>query len=167
MLPVHFHNCFLLGMKWRGNYSIGMALPFGLCSVPFIFSSIADLIADCRSDLGYSAIFDHKWFIGEWSASQQPLSIACKELFPVVVSASLWGQQWATEQVEFCLDNMAVASNQHLGTLKDPNMMVLLHHLSLLAARHSFTFTAFHTASRDNSVADGPYLVLISSISAV
>ena len=43
---------------------------------------------------------------------------------------------------------------QHLGTSKDPNMMVLLCSLSLSAARHSFAFTASHRAGRDNCIAD-------------
>lgn len=49
---------------------------------------------------------------------------------------------------------MAVVSMLHSGTSKDPNMMVLLRHLSLIAARHSFAFTASHRAGIDNSVAD-------------
>ena len=40
------------------------------------------------------------------------------------------------------------------GTSKDPNMMALLRNLSLLAARHSFAFSASHTAGRVNSIAD-------------
>ena len=51
-------------------------------------------------------------------------------------------------------DNMAVVSVLHLGTLKEPNIMVLLHSLSLSAARHSFAFTASHRAGRDNCIAD-------------
>ena len=41
---VHSDDRYLLGMKWRGNYFINLALPFGLRSAPFIFYSIADLL---------------------------------------------------------------------------------------------------------------------------
>ena len=92
--------------------------------------------------------------MGEWSAVQHPLSIAYKELFPVVIAASLWGHRWASKRVEFCSDNMAVVNVLRSGTTKDPNMMVLLRHLSLVAARHSFAFTASHTPGKDNSIAD-------------
>ncbi|XP_068680413.1 uncharacterized protein [Montipora foliosa] len=34
----------LLGMKWRDKDYVDMALPFGLCSDPYIFTSIADMI---------------------------------------------------------------------------------------------------------------------------
>ena len=30
-------------MQWQGNYFVDMALPFGLRSAPYIFSSVADL----------------------------------------------------------------------------------------------------------------------------
>ena len=41
---VHSDDRYLLGMTWRGNYFIDLALPFGLRSAPFIFYSIADLL---------------------------------------------------------------------------------------------------------------------------
>ena len=36
-VPVHSNDHYLLGMKWRGNYFIDLALPFGLHSAPFVF----------------------------------------------------------------------------------------------------------------------------------
>ena len=41
---VHSDDCYLLGMKWQVKYFINLALPFGLRSAPYIFSSFADLI---------------------------------------------------------------------------------------------------------------------------
>ena len=92
--------------------------------------------------------------MGKWSIAQQPLSIAYKELFPIVVAAMLWGHRWATKRVEFYLDNMAVLSVLCSSTSKDPNMMVLLHYLSLVAAHNFFAFTASYTPGQDNSIAD-------------
>ena len=43
-IPVHPEDRYLLVMKWQGNYFIVMALPFGLRSALFIFSSVADLL---------------------------------------------------------------------------------------------------------------------------
>ena len=31
-------------MKWRNQYHVDLALPFGLCSAPFIFIAIADTV---------------------------------------------------------------------------------------------------------------------------
>ena len=35
---------YLLGMKWRNQYYVDLALPFGLRSAPFIFNAIADMV---------------------------------------------------------------------------------------------------------------------------
>ena len=43
-VPVHSDDQLLFGMKWRGEHFVDLALPFGLRSAPFIFSSIADLL---------------------------------------------------------------------------------------------------------------------------
>ena len=40
-IPVHPEDRYLFGTKWQGNYFIDIALPFGLCSAPFIFSSVS------------------------------------------------------------------------------------------------------------------------------
>ena len=64
--------------------------------------------SDAAGSLGYGAIFEREWFTGAWSSTQMALSMAYKELFPVVVAASLWGSRWSTRRVEFCSDNMAV-----------------------------------------------------------
>ena len=44
IVPVHLDDRFLLGMQWRGNFFIDLALPFGLHSAPYIFSAVADLL---------------------------------------------------------------------------------------------------------------------------
>lgn len=123
-----------------------------------LYQSFVHVSSDTAGARGYGTIFDNEWFMGEWSSTQQPLSIMYKELFPVVVASHLWDHCWTTKRMEKlpqnAHDNMAVVSMLHSGTSKDPNMMVLLRHLSLIAARHSFAFTASHRAGIDNSVAD-------------
>ena len=44
IIPIHPNDRYLLGMQWQGNYFVDMALPFGLRSAPYIFSSVADLV---------------------------------------------------------------------------------------------------------------------------
>lgn len=43
-VAVHPEDRYLLGMKWRGQFLVDLALPFGLRSAPFIFNSIADMV---------------------------------------------------------------------------------------------------------------------------
>ena len=44
IIPVHSDDCYLLGIKWQGEYFTDLALPFGLRSAPLMFSSFADLL---------------------------------------------------------------------------------------------------------------------------
>ena len=44
IIPIHPNDRYLLGMQWQCNYFVDMALPFGLRSVLYIFSSVADLV---------------------------------------------------------------------------------------------------------------------------
>ena len=92
--------------------------------------------------------------MGRWSPLQLPLSIAYKDLFPIAVAASLWGHQWSAKQVEFRSDNTAVVEVLRSDTSHNSNLMVLLRHLSLLAARHSFAFTARHVPGKSNAIDD-------------
>ena len=43
IIPIHPKDRYLFGMQWQGNH-FDMALPFGLHSVPSIFSSVEDLV---------------------------------------------------------------------------------------------------------------------------
>ena len=85
---------------------------------------------------------------------QMSLSIADKELFPIVVAATLWGSQWVSRQVEFLCDNESVVAVLKSGTSRDHHLMELLRHLSLLAIRHSFMFTVSSVRGLANPVAD-------------
>ena len=140
--PIRLNREFHLDLSWWREFFVSWdELSFLLFPT---WASLPDfsVSSDAAGALGYGTISGHDWFVGNWSTAQQPLSISYKELFPVVVATSLWGHRWATKRVEYCSDNMAVVSVLGLGTSKDPNMMVLLPYLSLVAACNSFAFTA-------------------------
>jgi len=61
--------------------------------------------SEAAGSLGYGAIFKSHWFSSAWSVAQSSLSIAYKELFPIVVAAYLWGPQWVSQRVEFLCDS--------------------------------------------------------------
>ena len=82
-----------------------------------------------------------------------PIVHCNKKLFPVVVAAYLWDPLWVSRQVEFLCDNKAVMVVLKLGTSRDPNLMVLLRYLSLLAVHHSFSFTWSSVQGKVNPIA--------------
>ena len=83
---------------------------------------------------------------------QRSLSIADKELFPIVVAATLWGSQWVSRRVEFICDNESVVAVLKSGSSRDQHLMGLLRHLSLLAIRHSFMLTTSSVRGMANSL---------------
>ena len=110
--------------------------------------------SDAAGSLGYEAIFNTKWFCSAWSMEQRSLSIAYKELFPIVVAAALWGSQWVSRRVEFLCDNESVVAVLKSGSSRDQHFMRLLRHLSLLAIHQAFMFTASSVRGLANPVAD-------------
>ena len=44
IIPTHPDDRYLFGMQWLGSHFVDMALPFGLRSAPYIFSSVVDLV---------------------------------------------------------------------------------------------------------------------------
>lgn len=117
---------------------------------------VADLqvTSDAAGAVGYGALYQWEWFNQPWMLSQPSLSIAYKELFPVVVAAHLWGHKWSRQRVCFYLDNVSIAYVLNSRTSKDQPIMHLLRALLMAAARYNFSFEAKHLPGRENRVAD-------------
>ena len=110
--------------------------------------------SDASGALGYGAVFQGHWFSGAWLPTQVSPSIEYKELFPIFVAAYLWGPQWASKRVNFLSDNRSVVDILRSGTSRAPTIMSLVRYLSLLVARHSFSFTASPVRGKSNPIAD-------------
>jgi len=113
-----------------------------------------EVSSDASGALGYGAVFQGHWFSGAWLPTQISASIEFKELFPIVVAAYLWGPLWASKRVNFLSDNRSVVDILRSGTSRVPTIMSLVRYLSLLAARHSFSFTASPVRGKSNPIAD-------------
>ena len=76
--------------------------------------------------------------------------------YAIVMAAYLWGPLRASKQVNFLSDNCSMVEILRSGTSRAPTIMSLGRYLSLLAARHSFSFTASPVRGRSNPIADSP-----------
>jgi hypothetical protein len=90
-----------------------------------------------------------------WFEPQKPLSIAYKELFPVVIAGHVWGHQWSQQHVLFRSDNEVVSAILNSRTSKVPAIMGLLRSILFAAAKFNFTFSSQHVLGEQNTVADG------------
>ena len=60
----------------------------------------------------FGAIFDTQWFCSEWpnplpAISDGDLSMALRELYPIVAAEIVWGKHWRTKRVLFMCDNQS------------------------------------------------------------
>lgn len=70
------------------------------------------LSTDASASLGYGGYFEGKFFSETWPSKFESLvsncneiSIAFRELYPIVVAAILWGYLWKRQPIEFMCDN--------------------------------------------------------------
>ena len=94
-----------------------------------------EVSSDAAGSLGFGAYLEGMWFTDSWMPSQREQSIAYKKLFPVVVSAQVWGHLWCRRHVLFRSDNDSVVHILNARIPKVPCLMHLLRSLLLAAVR--------------------------------
>ena len=110
--------------------------------------------SDASGEWGCGAYSGNSWFQLEWPPQAKDFSIAIKELFPVVISAALFGKAWSGLLVEFRVDNIAVVQVLQSTYCKEPHLMHLIRLLVFFAAHYNFWFSASHIAGELNTEAD-------------
>ena len=132
--------------KWNGCHFFHF---IGHQQSPDIFIN-----SDAAGSIGFGAIYNDSWFAGKWPEGSEQLSIAVKELIPIVLAADVWGSTWAGKIVEFQSDNMSVVDSLSKGFCKDRHLAFLLRDLCISAITANFSFTSSHISGVDNKLAD-------------
>jgi hypothetical protein len=94
------------------------------------------------------------WFQLEWPPSWSEVSIAPKEMVPVVVAAAIWGKHWAGRDVRFHVDNLSVVAVIQRVSAWDDRLHHLVRCLMMFAALFRFHPSAQHIPGCENSAAD-------------
>ena len=114
-----------------------------------------EVVLDASGSYGCGAFsLTHGWFQLAWPESWLSVSIAAKELVPIVLAANLWGREWRRSCVRFRSDNMAVVSLLRSRTSTDPLLMHLLRCMVFYAALFGFDFVSEHIPGVLNTAAD-------------
>ena len=93
---------------------------------------------------GCGALSAHSWIQHQWLPEIGNISIAHRELVPIVIACFLWGRLWSGKVVQFYCDNEA----------KEKGLIHLLRCVIFLAAKHGFWFIATHIPGKENILAD-------------
>ena len=113
-----------------------------------------ELSSNACGNQGFGVYNNGAWFYQAWLPVQQPLSMAYKELFPIVLACHVWGPSWSNMRIKFWCDNQSVVHIIQSGTSKDEQIMHLVHALFLVTARFNFCICAAHVPGKTNRLAD-------------
>ena len=125
----------------------------GICVVPPTGVPLT-LVSDASGSWGCGALHEDLWFLAEWPHDWRGVSIAPKELAPIVMAVILWGPYWADKSVLCLCDNTAVVAALNKRTARDPTLAGLLRTLAFAAATLDITIRAQHLPGVQNTSAD-------------
>ena len=116
-------------------------------------TSTVAVVSDASGTWGCGAFISPAgdWFQFQWPEAWSGSCIAVKELFPVLVSAALWGKCWFGRSVKFVCDNQAVVQALTSGRVRDTHLMHLLRCLFFMEAHFG---SAVHIPGKKNLAAD-------------
>lgn len=122
-------------------------------------ASDMELFTDASSKIGFGGYFNGKWFCSPWpdelqGPSESKFSMAFLELYPIVVSAILWGHMWGSKRIVFRCDNEATVYIVNKGRSKCLQIMSLMRMLTWCACKYNFDFRSRHVPGVTNEISD-------------
>lgn len=106
------------------------------------------------SGWGCAAIFGPQWFQLAWPLSWRSKHINVREFVPIYLALDAWGNLLRHSDLTFRCDNRAVVDVINSGTTRDPDMLIILRALTLLALRLDIHLCSLHFPGKLNTVAD-------------
>lgn len=118
-----------------------------------------ELYTDAASTLGYGGYFQGHWFSEIWPSSlprpqDKDISMAFRELYPIVVAALLWGNLWSTKRIMFYCDNLATVQIIQKGRSSVQFIVPLMRQLTWMSVKFNFCVYAKHLPGTHNVIAD-------------
>jgi hypothetical protein len=117
------------------------------------------LFTDSSSSVGFGAYWqDRVEFVADsWLNHPLPVSTTAMsylELYPVVVSAVVWGHHWRGKRIVLFSDNEGTVAILQKGRSKCSEINKLLRRLMLVCTVGNFSFSARWLSTKENTYAD-------------
>ena len=112
------------------------------------------VFSDASGSWGCAAWHGDAWFQVQWDVRASSLSIAEKELIPIILACEVWGRSWAGCQVVCHCDNQAVVADLRSRASKHKGMMHLLRCLVFVEASIQCFLFPTHIDTKSNHLAD-------------
>lgn len=120
----------------------------------WVSSADVDLYSDSAGSIGFGIYFAGRWACAtwpiEWVQSGLTKDITVLELFPILVSLYLWGNELRNKKILYNCDNAAVVYAINTMTSKSEKVMTLLRALTLKCLRLNVVAKAKHIAGKTN-----------------
>ncbi|CAC5389915.1 unnamed protein product [Mytilus coruscus] len=117
-----------------------------------VSASDFDLYTDAASTVGFGGYFKiagFKRYIVEMKLDTElSLSMAYMELYPIVIAAIIWGNEWSGKRILFHCDNMATVLIIKKGRSKSLEIMRLMRRLTWCSAKYNVIIHATHIAGK-------------------
>ncbi|CAC5385284.1 unnamed protein product [Mytilus coruscus] len=122
-------------------------------------SSDFDLYTDAASTVGFEGYLKNRWFQASWPVEMKlntelSLSMAYMELYPIVIAAIIWGNEWSGKRILFHCDNIATVLIIKKGRSKSLEIMRLMRRLTWCFSKYNVIIHATHVAGKCNTIAD-------------
>ena len=114
------------------------------------------VFTDASGGMGCGAWWGTEWLQYKWpkSGSVADLPITQKEVIPVVLACSVWGNQWWGQTVHVYCDNEAAVAVLNSGYSQDLQIMHLLRCLFFIKAHFQMEVKVSHIPGAENTQAD-------------
>ena len=110
--------------------------------------------SDASGTWGCGAWCMTSYFQVPWGRRSQSLSIAEKELIPIILACDAWGTSWKGQQVRCRCDNQVVVACLRSRTSKSKGLMHLLRCLVFIEAHHQCFLYPTYIDTKANHLAD-------------
>ncbi len=113
-----------------------------------------ELVSDASGSWGCGAWHGNSWFQVQWDRRADKISIAVKELLPIVLTCVMWGHAWRTHQVRCLCDNQVIVAALQSRSSRDPGVMHLLRCLVFAEAQLGCFLQGQYINTHANHLAD-------------
>ena len=118
--PIRLSQDFRADLAWWREF-LGLWNGVSFITPPSSLPKV-DLFTDASGSWGCAAWHGDAWFQVEWDSRSHPLSIAEKELVPIILACQVWGRSWSGCQVICHCDNQSVVADLRSRSTKHNGM---------------------------------------------
>ena len=113
----------------------------------FTLASTLRLFTDSSSTIGFGAYLQssEQFLVDSWRNHPLPVtdrSMSYLELYPIVISAIVWGESWKGRKILLFSDNQGTVSILNKGRSQCPEINKLMRRLVIICTRFNFTLSA-------------------------